>query len=213
VRSGSCCVPSPDTPDEHLDDTVLEAMSQSTAVSVIRPRLPDEARQYKSDAFGPRNFLWLRKGVLAGTPRPGLLIELDYDLAALQRVGVTVLVSLTTRPIAPDALANYGIHGIAFPIKDMGVPTIDKAMALCAQIAAHIKQGDAVALHCKAGMGRTGAMLAAQLIWEGKTALDALETARRIEPRWVQSEEQVNFLDKFALALANTSHGRQVASS
>ena len=206
VRSGSCCVPSPDTPDEHLDNTLVEVTNTSEAqVKTVRPKVPDEARIYKSDAFGPRNFLWLRKGELAGTPRPGLLIELDYDLLALQRVGVTVLVSLTTTPIEPDALAEYGIKGIAFPIKDMGVPTIDMAIELCKQVNELIKQGEAIAMHCKAGIGRTGTMLAAQMIWEGKTALDALETARRIEPRWVQSEAQVVFLEEFSKAVVNSS--------
>jgi len=206
VRSGSCCVAAPDTPDEHLDDTVVEvANAMQTPPRAVRPKVPEAAKKYKSDAFGPRNFLWLRKGELAGTPRPGLLIDLDYDLTALQRVGTTVLVSLTTRPVEVATLANYGIKGIAFPIKDMGVPTIEAAMALCEQIGELIEQGEAVAMHCKAGMGRTGTMLVAQLIWEGKTALDALESARRIEPRWVQSEAQVTFLQEFALAVANSA--------
>ncbi|MDD4958907.1 MAG: hypothetical protein PHS51_06125, partial [Gallionella sp.] len=54
---------------------------------------------------------------------------------------------------------------------------------------------------CLAGMGRTGTILAAYLIWEGQSALDALETARSIEPRWVQSQAQVSFLTAFELAL------------
>jgi atypical dual specificity phosphatase len=216
VRSGSCCVPAPDTPDEHLDDTVSKmANTAEIQVKAIRPTLPKEAKKYKSDAFGPRNFLWLRKGELAGTPRPGLLTELDYDLAALQRVGISVLISLTTKPIDPANLVEYSIKGIAFPIKDMGVPTIEAAIKLCEQMSELLKQGEAIALHCKAGMGRTGTMLVAQLIWEGKTALDALETARSIEPRWVQSEAQTAFLEKFALAVANfnMSKERRVTSS
>ncbi len=216
VRSGSCCVPAPDTPDEYLDDSVTEnASAEDQPPVAVRPQLPKAAKEYKSDAFGPRNFLWLRKGELAGTPRPGLIIELDYDLTALQRVGITVLVSLTTQPIAPADLAKYAIEGIAFPIKDMGVPTIQAALELCEQVGELIDQGEAVAMHCKAGMGRTGTMLAAQLIWEGKTALDALESARRIEPRWVQSEAQVAFLEEFALAVVavNTSKRRDLQPS
>jgi len=207
VRSGSCSVPGPDTPDENLDDTLTE--SESTALKSVRPSIPDEAREYKSDAFGPRNFLWLRKGELAGTPRPGIFLELDYDLSALKRVGITVLVSLTTKPINSEILKEYGIKGIAFPIKDMGVPTIETAMELCKQIDELIKQGEAVAMHCKAGMGRTGTMLVAQLIWEGNSALDALEVARSIEPRWVQSETQVEFLEEFAQAVADSDHSKK----
>ncbi len=216
VRSGSCCVSAPNTPDEHLDSPAIEEINLPDAtVKTVRPKIPEEAKKYKSDAFGPRNFLWLRKGGLAGTPRPGLLIELDYDLAALQRVGISVLVSLTTQPIDPATLEQYNIKGVAFPVKDMGVPTIESALKLCEQVEELLKQGEAIAMHCKAGMGRTGTMLVAQLIWEGETALDALETARSIEPRWVQSDAQVAFLEEFALAVANSglSTRRHIASS
>jgi len=216
VRSGSCCVSAPDTPDEYLNEPAIETVNTpEVPLKAIRPKIPKEAREYKSDAFGPRNFLWLRKGNLAGTPRPGLLIELDYDLAALQRVGISILVSLTTKPIDPDVLDTYGIKGIAFPIKDMGVPTIEATLKFCEQVGELTEQGEAIAMHCKAGMGRTGTMLVAQLIWEGEAALDALETARSIEPRWVQSDVQVKFLEEFALAVANSgmSNGRHIASS
>ncbi|MEJ2141300.1 MAG: ATP-binding cassette domain-containing protein [Gammaproteobacteria bacterium] len=209
VRSGSCCVPSPDTPDEYLaeNDTHKSESDEeeTTTIKPIRPKVPDVARKYKSDSFGPRNFLWLRKGQLAGTPKPGLLIDLNYDLAALQRVGVSVLVSLTTKPISQKSLEKFDLKGIAFPIKDMGVPTIEAAMEFCEHMETLIEQGEAIAMHCKAGMGRTGTMLVAQMIWEGKSALDALETARSIEPRWVQSEEQVKFLEEFAYAVSNSN--------
>jgi len=190
VHSGSCSVPSPDTPEEYLEAEALEIIKQ-------RPVIPEAARQYKSDAFGPRNFLWLEKGVLAGTPRPGLVMSLDYDLEALQRVGISVLVSLTQVPLDQQLLQKYHIKGIAFPIVDMGVPSIDAAETLCAEIEQLIASGESIAFHCRAGMGRTGTMLALQLIWRGHSALDALETVRRIEPRWVQSETQVSFLDDF----------------
>lgn len=190
VQSGSCSVPSPDTPEEYLEPEALEMIKQ-------RPAIPEAARKFKSDSFGPRNFLWLEKGVLAGTPRPGLVTSLDYDLEALQRVGVTVLVSLTQVPIDEKQLQKYHIKGIAFPIVDMSVPSIESAKSLCHDIETLIANGESIAFHCRAGMGRTGTMLASQLIWRGFSALDALETVRRIEPRWVQSETQVSFLDDF----------------
>lgn len=195
VHSGSCSVPSPDTPEEYLAEDALEIIK-------ARPKIPEAARNYKSDAFGPRNFLWLQKGVLAGTPRPGLVLDLDYDLGALQRVGVTTLISLTQKPIAPEDLEPFKIKGIAFPIEDMGVPTMVEAEKLCVTVEQLIAQGESIAYHCKAGMGRTGTMLAVQLIWQGYSAMDALETVRRTEPRWVQSEAQVSFLDEFEKNLA-----------
>lgn len=197
VRSGSCCVPSPNAKPEELEQEVADV--HVTA----KKKITEYKKNYVSDALGPRGFLWLKNGILAGTPRPGIVADLDYDLAALQRVGVSVLVSLTTTPVDQAKLAEYGIKGVWFPIKDMGAPSPSEAMSLCKEISQFQDGGEIVAVHCRAGLGRTGTVLAAQLIWEGKRALDALETVRRIEPRWVQSEEQVTFLEEYEKAITD----------
>lgn len=194
ARNGTCAVPAPDADPAELDERV-EAL----------PPLPEPARQCLSDSFGPRGFLWLKKGALAGTPRPGIIADLDYDMRALQRVGVTLLVSLTRVTMEPGLLSGYGIRGVWSPIRDMGAPSLEQAMTLCRRIARWIADGEVVAVHCRAGLGRTGTILASYLIWEGRGPLDALETARRIEPRWVQSEAQVAFLEEFAKAVADRS--------
>lgn len=100
-----------------------------------------------------------------------------------------------------DLLNKYGIENSQFPIPDMGAPTLEQAAEICKTIDGLIKRGDRVAVHCKAGMGRTGTVLCAYLIWEGDDAISALERARNIEPRWVQSDVQVEFLEAFAGAI------------
>jgi atypical dual specificity phosphatase len=82
--------------------------------------------------------------------------------------------------------------------EDMGAPSIAAARTHCREVARLMDAGEVVALHCRAGLGRTGTMLAAQLVHEGASALDALEAVRRVEPRWVQSHEQIEFLERFA---------------
>ncbi len=190
IRTGSCSVPSPNARPDELDESARTA----------EPPALKQTRHFVSDSFGPRGFLWLKQGLLAGTPRPGVFLDVDYDLRALQRVRIKVLVSLTETRMDTELLEPYGIAGLWLPIEDMGAPTIEEAMALCSQVEDLLTDGQAVAYHCKAGLGRTGTMLAAQLIWEGNAALDALESVRRIEPRWVQSQEQVDFLERFAEA-------------
>ena len=190
VNTGSCDVPSPMAKPEELSEEALEKYNP--------PPILEEAKTYVSDAFGPRNFLWVKKGRLAGTPKPGILTDVDYDMSALKRVGVTHLVNLMETRFSKKLLDKYQINGIHFPIKDMGVPSLHDAKAFCQHMESLMAEGEVLALHCKAGLGRTGTMLAAILIWEGKTALEALEKVRCIEPRWVQSEEQVEFLSDFA---------------
>jgi len=186
VRSGSCAVPAPDALEEDLDEAVPPP-----------PPLPPAARDYVPHSFGPRGFLWLKKGRLAGTPKPGVVHDLGYDLNALKRVGVTVLINLTEAPMTDAAINDAGIESRWYPVDDMHAPAIDQAIALCADLDACLRADAVVAVHCLAGLGRTGTALAAYLIWEGHDALEALDTVRRIEPRWVQSERQVAFLQAF----------------
>lgn len=193
VRTGSCCLPSPGARPEDLDE----------AMRPLLPVLPEAATRYVRESLGPRGFLWLKKGLLAGTPRPGIVQELDYDLEALQRVGVTTLVSLTTQPVDPAALARFGIQGLWMPIPDMHAPGIEEAEQMCRRVAGLLADGHVVAYHCRAGHGRTGTLLAAHLIMEGQSALQALESVRRIEPRWVQSDEQTRFLERFSESLSS----------
>jgi len=203
VRLGNCTVPSPNSKPEELDEFTDYPEP---------PQMLEEATNYVSDAYGPRGFLWLKKGLLAGTPKPGVVVNEEYDLKALQRVNIKVLVSLTEERFDADLLGQYGIEGLWLPINDMEAPAIEKAIDMCAQVSQRMAGQHAVAYHCKAGLGRTGAMLAAQLIWEGSTALEALEKARKIEPRWVQSEKQIEFLEQFAQTLANLNRKDRINS-
>lgn len=201
VRSGSCAVPSPDADPQSLD----------AAAEPPRPP-PAHVRHAADRASGPRGFLWLIRGKLAGTPRPGIVRDLDEDLEALRRVGITVLISLTRTPPDTAALQAYGIGNLWSPIPDMGAPSIDQAQWLCRQIEELIARGESVAVHCRAGLGRTGTVLAAFLIWQGREALEALEAVRRVEPKWVQSEEQVAFLEEFARVVSNRAAERRAAA-
>jgi ABC-type phosphate transport system ATPase subunit len=194
IRTGSCSVPSPDAKPEELSD---EAKSLITSAKVNR--------KFVSESYGPRGFLWLLKGQLAGTPLPGVFFEQNYDLKALQRVGVTCLLSTTQNPVSEKALNSFDIKGKAFPIKDMGVPTLKQALEICQLIEKMIGSEEVVAVHCRAGLGRTGTVLALYLIWQKLDPLSALEKVRNIEPRWVQSDEQVKFLSEFAKYIVDKS--------
>jgi len=187
VKSGSCHVPLAGTPAEELADDVPPP-----------PPLPEVARMAPSESFGPRGFLWLKRGQLAGTPLPGVFHDIDYDMKMLKRVGVTTLMTLTSRPLDPQVMEAFSVRSIWEAIPDMGAPGLEQAEKICRDINRAIEQGEVVAVHCRAGLGRTGTVLASYLIWEGAGALDALESVRGVEPRWVQSEEQVAFLQNFA---------------
>lgn len=187
VRQGTCASPSPDIAPEVLDEDTPPP-----------PPLPEQAHQAMNAWAGPRGFVWLDPGRIAGTPRPGVVHDVEQDLDALARVGVTRLLTLLEAPLDCDAaLAERGMQAMHIPVDDMTAPTVTQAVTLCRQIWRWLAQGEVVAVHCHAGHGRTGTALAAYRIWHGLSAVEAIDSLRTIERRWIQSQEQIDFLQKF----------------
>lgn len=164
----------------------------------------------KSAFCGPRGFVWLIGGKVAGTPYPGILHSVHQDLQTLRSAGITRLVSLTETPFDAELAANYNIQCTAVPMPDMHAPSLQDAWFLCHEMDRYLQNGETVAVHCKAGLGRTGTVLALYWIWlqAGKVSgLDAMKYVRQQEVGMIQSLEQENFLKKFAALVAQLSAG------
>lgn len=210
TKHGSCTVATPGADPRTLDESVAKPAPLSEGARKAKRRAK---KNVKNASFGPRGFLWLRRGQLAGTPLPGVFHDINYDLKALHRVGVNTLITTTKRQLDDDELAKHKLRAIWSYIEDMGAPTFDQAVDICQKIDEALDNGEVVAAHCRAGLGRTGTVLAMYLIWEGSGALEALETVRAVEPRWVQSDVQVSFLEEFAKELAKGTHDQRSAVS
>jgi atypical dual specificity phosphatase len=191
LESGSLSLPSPNADPEQLADTVPPPPPLSPTV---------QATLSLPAAFvGPRDFRWLIPGRLGGLPRPGIVAAVADDVAGLGRLGITTLITLEeTETVPTEALRSAGITNLHFPILDMDAPTVPEAARWCREIEARLAAGQVVAVHCRAGQGRTGTVLACQAIWQGATAIEALDLVRGINPRWVTSDVQVRFLSSFA---------------
>jgi len=164
----------------------------------------------KSAFCGPRGFVWLIGGKVAGTPFPGILRSVHQDLQALRNAGITRLVSLTETPFDAALAANYDIQCTAVPMPDMHAPLLDQAWFLCHQMDRYLQSGEAVAVHCKAGLGRTGTVLGLYWIWlqAGQVSgAAAMKYVRQQEAGMIQSLEQENFLKSFAGLVAQLSAG------
>lgn len=156
-------------------------------------------------SLGPSGFAWLIPGRLAGTPWPGLLRPAAYDLELLQAVGVTQLLSVTDQPFPAELARAHGMAVGNDPMVDMQPPDIPQAIALCQRIEASLASGEVVAVHCHAGLGRTGTTLCAYWIWlhHGRISGElASRQVRRLHPGWAQSVAKVDFLHVFAPAVA-----------
>jgi len=216
LRTGSCPETGLNQSDE--DAVPLQAVEppvQAAAASkppaqpfpmiTIAPR---DAGQFRSASYGPRGFVWLLDGLVAGTPQPGVLHDTARDLDSLHNVGITRLITLTETPFDPLLAAEHGIQCAFSPIPDMHAPSLSQTAQLCRDIDLFCADGEAVAVHCKAGLGRTGTLLAAYWIWHKQGQVkgpDAIAHIRRLEPRMIQSVEQEEFLSLFARELRTMS--------
>jgi protein-tyrosine phosphatase len=103
-----------------------------------------------------------RLGLMA-RPRGG---EFLYDeVLAWRQASVATIVSLLepheVRELElkaePSLCAEQGIEFRHFPIPDRGIPHLRKDVsALIVELHSKLVQGHAVAIHCRAGIGRTG---------------------------------------------------------
>lgn len=144
------------------------------------------------------SFYWIIPGTIGGMQKPGLLSDEEEDIRRLSAINVDFLVSLTMKPVELWKYRGSKIIGLHFPIKDMGAPEVKATYLFFSSLIPQLKKGKSAIFHCKAGIGRTGTMLACYLIMEGNTAPKSIEIVRSIFFRYIQSDEQIDFLHEFA---------------
>ncbi len=186
------------------------ARASDLAPGVLPPEpLPESASLEGPSA--PRHFYWLIPGKLAGTPRPGIIDVAADDLKRLASIGVTLLVCLEEqRPIPDEQLAEHGLRCLHVPMVDMQPPTLETASTFCAQVAEALAQGEVIAAHCLAGLGRTGTALALYLVSHGVSSLEAIDTIRALRPWSIQTAEQADFISRFERNLHGAGSARAV---
>jgi len=146
----------------------------------------------------PPGFTWVDKPHLAALAAP----ESAADLAWLRRNGVDLLVSLTEYPVRRDWVNETGMMAVNVPVPDMEAPT-DRQLDLLLDT---IRKANAsrlgVAVHCGAGLGRTGTVLAAYFVTNGMGPREAVAKVRDLRPGSVETAEQERAVETLARRLA-----------
>ena len=143
------------------------------------------------------NFSWVIPDKLAGSMGPVLAEELLF----LKSNGVQAIVRLEQDTISGE---GAGLVDMAEYVPDFNAPTMDQTDRILAFIQAQIDGGAPVVVSCKAGVGRTGTVLACYLVRIGETATDAVQRVRSLRPNSMESPVQLEFVYRYEQRLRNT---------
>jgi protein-tyrosine phosphatase len=131
-------------------------------------------------------------GSLAITTRPRGDDWLGDDIAALQRQGIDVLVSLLGVDEARElglaaesaACKAIGVEFLELPVPNFGTPDDSlKFIQTSNYLVELLNKGKSVAVHCRQGIGRSGLLAVSILLGTGvplTVAIDAISRARGV---------------------------------
>jgi atypical dual specificity phosphatase len=142
----------------------------------------------------PHGFTWIDRPVLAALARPTSLEDFQW----LREQGVQLLISLTEDRPRRDWVEDTGLLVYHVPVEDMEAPTQEQFDRCVSAITRALDVGMPVAVHCDAGLGRTGSVLAAYFISRGMTAQAAIARVRKLRPHSIETDEQVEAVEAFA---------------
>ena len=131
---------------------------------------------------------------MAGSGIPTSSDEFDW----LLNQGIKSIVTMTEQSLPGDWIQNIGYLHV--PTPDLTSPDMDRIDSAVDFIHEQIKNDQAVLVHCAAGMGRAGTILACYFIKYKKfSAIDAIKKIRDERPGSIQSEVQelaIGFYEK-----------------
>lgn len=93
---------------------------------------------------------------------------------------------------------RISLEWLHHPIPDMRPPRSPRAvLPVVERLLAEVEGGHSAVVHCWAGLGRTGTVVACALVARGRRAADAIAAVRAVRPGAVQTEEQAAFVAEF----------------
>lgn len=148
-------------------------------------------------------FKWLVPGKIAGAPHPDLFGGLPMVSSFLREQGIGGIVTLCEQPLEPS-VESLGFEYLFAETPDFRPPSgLPRILAF---METQVEQGRGVLVHCFAGIGRTGMVLAAWLLRQ-ESGLSVAEAIARVrdgyipeyaQDRFPEHPSQLEALEKFA---------------
>jgi len=144
----------------------------------------------------PDKFSWLIENKLAGSGIPTSIDEVQWVI----KQGVKSIVTIREESLDDDWVKDVKyLHVFS---NDMGVPEFVDLVSAVDFIHRRITHNEPVLVHCLAGMGRTGVILACYLVkYQKMSASEATEKVREERPGSIQSYPQEEIIFRFEKSL------------
>lgn len=142
----------------------------------------------------PDGFTWIEKPLLAALAQPSAAEEMAW----LRGQGIQLLISLTEDRPRRDWVEDAGLLVFHVPVVDMTAPEQEDLDRCVSAIDRALQRQMGVAVHCTAGLGRTGVVLACYFVTKGLSAKNAIARVRRLRPGSVETDEQEQAVEEFA---------------
>ncbi len=145
----------------------------------------------------PYGFSWVDEVALAGLARPCSQEELEW----LRKEGVDLLITLTEEKLPRFWVDSAGLLAIHEPVEDMQPPSLEQLDRIVKSILKAHLSSMKVAVHCAAGMGRTGVVLASYFVAKGLDAKKAITKIRTLRPGSIETPSQEEAIYAFSKML------------